>query len=264
MHLHALSPVGRWATGGRDGRWFERFASPTRAMSLAFGVERCRGRAVCRMSRSRGRWHLRPPPAVFSSDHIAGRIGVDEPLHAEPTHDTPAYLLGEREQIGLGEKAGPATGSSRRLRLRAAGKRAGGPPLVGTKTPSVALGSEMHMVIERRSEAVQKGDGTASRASRARPVTVTGRARRSTKQSLYSRDEDPLAREGHDKALSARSTACPAKSEAEDAAGEVRPQFPFDVRRNGLLSDPRGQPRRPRAGRRSTPEAGARWESTAF
>jgi hypothetical protein len=27
------------------------------------------------------------------------------------------------------------------------------------------------------------------------------------------------------------------RSEAEDAAGEVRPQFPFDVRRNGLLSD---------------------------
>ncbi len=28
-----------------------------------------------------------------------------------------------------------------------------------------------------------------------------------------------------------------AKSEAEDAAGQVRPQLPFDVRRNGLLSD---------------------------
>ena len=57
---------------------------------------------------------------------------------------------------------------------------------------------EMHMVIERRSEAVQKGDGTESRASRARPVTVTGRARRSTKQSLYSRDQD--SREGCDRA----------------------------------------------------------------
>jgi len=152
---------------------------------------------------------------------------------------------------------------------------------------------EMHMVIERRSEAVQKGDGTESRASRARPVTVTGRARRSTKQSFDLFDEDPregrdcvgpvseeaaqplrhgdhppphrhrrndmvdemrsclchpatvaggtdtpaLAREGHDKTLPARCTACPAKSEAEDATGEVRPQLPFDVRRNGLLSD---------------------------
>jgi len=53
---------------------------------------------------------------------------------------------------------------------------------------------EMHMVIERRSEAVQKGHGTESWASLARPVTVTGRARRSTKQSLDLFDEDP--REG--------------------------------------------------------------------
>jgi len=26
VDLHEVSPVGRWATGGRDGRWFERFA----------------------------------------------------------------------------------------------------------------------------------------------------------------------------------------------------------------------------------------------
>jgi hypothetical protein len=57
---------------------------------------------------------------------------------------------------------------------------------------------EMHMVIERRSEAVQKGHGTESWASLARPVTVTGRARRSTKQSLDLFDEDP--REGRDRA----------------------------------------------------------------
>ena len=25
MGLHELAPVGRWATGGRDGRWFERW-----------------------------------------------------------------------------------------------------------------------------------------------------------------------------------------------------------------------------------------------
>ncbi|MEI8228211.1 MAG: hypothetical protein WCH77_08105 [Planctomycetota bacterium] len=45
----------------------------------------------------------------------------------------------------------------------------------------------MHMVIEHRSEAAQKGDGAESRASRARPVTVTGRARSSTEQTLYNR-----------------------------------------------------------------------------
>jgi hypothetical protein len=37
---------------------------------------------------------------------------------------------------------------------------------------------QVHMVIERRSEAVQKGDGAESRASYARPVAGTGRARR--------------------------------------------------------------------------------------
>jgi len=37
-------------------------------------------------------------PTVFSSDHVGGRIGVEEPLHAEPTHDTPAHFLGERGQ----------------------------------------------------------------------------------------------------------------------------------------------------------------------
>jgi hypothetical protein len=50
-------------------------------------------------------------------------------------------------------------------------------------------------------------------------------------------DAAALAREGHDKTLPARRTACPAKSEAEDATGEVRPQLPFDVRRDGLLDD---------------------------
>jgi hypothetical protein len=29
-------------------------------------------------------------PTVLSSEHVGGRIGVEEPLHAEPTRDTPA------------------------------------------------------------------------------------------------------------------------------------------------------------------------------
>ena len=31
MDLHELSPVGRWATGGRVGRWFEKPAPDARA-----------------------------------------------------------------------------------------------------------------------------------------------------------------------------------------------------------------------------------------
>jgi hypothetical protein len=52
---------------------------------------------------------------------------------------------------------------------------------------------QVHVVIERRSEAVQQGNGTESRASRARPFTGTGQARRSTKQPLDLFDEDPRA-----------------------------------------------------------------------
>jgi hypothetical protein len=52
-------------------------------------------------------------------------------------------------------------------------------------------------VIDRRSEAVQKGDGAESRASRARPVTVTAQDRRGTEQPLDLFDEDP--REGCDR-----------------------------------------------------------------
>jgi hypothetical protein len=31
-------------------------------------------------------------PTVFPAEHVGGRIGVEEPLYAEPTHDTPAHL----------------------------------------------------------------------------------------------------------------------------------------------------------------------------
>ena len=58
------------------------YSSPTRAMSLAFSVERCREIAVCRVSRTSRRWHLRAPladagdAAVFAADH-------GEPLQRE-------------------------------------------------------------------------------------------------------------------------------------------------------------------------------------
>ena len=118
--------------------------------------------------------------AVLSSKHRGGRIGVEEPLHAEPPHDTTADLFGERGQFRLGERP------SRQKRRR---------PVTGWHEDTVGCAHmQMHVVIECRSEAVQKGHGTKSRASRARPVAVTGRARRRTKQPLDLLDEDP--REG--------------------------------------------------------------------
>ena len=41
---------------------------------------------------------------VFPAEHCGSRVGVEEPLHAEPAHDTTAHLLGERGQIGLGDR----------------------------------------------------------------------------------------------------------------------------------------------------------------
>jgi hypothetical protein len=63
-----------------------------------------------------------------------------------------------------------------------AGRNAAGPSPAGTKTPSVALGSQVHVVIDRRSEAVQKGDGTEPRSCRCRETRV---ARRGCEPSLH-------------------------------------------------------------------------------
>jgi hypothetical protein len=96
---------------------------------------------------------------------------------------SPADPLGNRGQIRLGDRP------SRQERRR---------PVTGRHEDVVGRARmEMHVVIESRSEAVQKGDGAESRASYARPVAVTGRARRSTKQSFDLFDEDP--REGRDR-----------------------------------------------------------------
>ena len=64
--------------------------------------------------------------------------------------------------------------------------------------PSVARGAQVHVVIERRPEAVQKEDAAESPVSRARPVTLSGRVRRAAKQPLDLFDEDP--RQGCDRA----------------------------------------------------------------
>ena len=75
------------------------------------------------------------------------------------------------------------------------------------------------MVIERRSEAVQKGHGTESWASLARPVTVTGRARRSTKWHEVGQAVEKLAgREVDDAVLSGAGDLAPAARSAPLAA----------------------------------------------
>jgi hypothetical protein len=74
-------------------------------------------------------------PTVFPAEHVGGRIGVEEPLHAEPTHDTTAHLLGERGQIGLGDRPG---------------RQEHRPPVTGWHDNAVGrTRMQVHVVIER-------------------------------------------------------------------------------------------------------------------
>jgi len=78
---------------------------------------------------------------VFPAEHCGGRVGVEEPLHAEPAHDTTAYLLGERGQIGLGDRP------SRQKRRRPVTVRQ--EDAVGTREPTVNNASPgKHPVLE--------------------------------------------------------------------------------------------------------------------
>ena len=101
----------------------------------------------------------------------------------EKTSQTP-----RRGQIGLGEKAGPAgTPAGRHSLLRSA---------AGTKTPSVTRVPEVDMMVERRTEAVQKGDAAEPRAGGCGGGGVARAACRSAEQSLDLVKKD--LREGGD------------------------------------------------------------------
>ena len=95
MDLHERSPVGRWATGRRDGRWFERFAE------------------MCQGITSRGRSHpgllplanlrfevSRLLPAVSSESDVATTPRA--PQRSSPTRvmqqQAPAFALFGRRQ----------------------------------------------------------------------------------------------------------------------------------------------------------------------
>jgi hypothetical protein len=94
-------------------------------------------------------------PAVVPGEHLGGGRGVEQPLHAEPPDHAAAHPLGARGQIGLGDWSGwderrrcvtPCLGSSRH------------------KDAVCHAGVEVDMMVERRTEALQEGDGAESRA----------------------------------------------------------------------------------------------------
>jgi hypothetical protein len=92
-----------------------------------------------------------PTGAFTARSRVNGPVCLalpDEPLHAEPPHDTTADLLGERSQIGLGDRP------SRQERQR---------PVNGLRENAVGRARmQMHVAIERRPETVQEGNAAAA------------------------------------------------------------------------------------------------------
>jgi hypothetical protein len=191
-------------------------------------------------------------PTVLSSAHVGRRIGVEELLHTEPTHDTTAHLLGERGQISVVDR--PSRQERRRLIT------------VRHDNAIDHARMQMHVVIERGSESVQKGDGADARASRDRPFTFTGRASRAAEQPLDLTDEDP--REGCDRALAAgvargggnspcRSAGCPSAAWPSDRTHHDRAHHDHAVWTAGLRrqAEPPGSRRGLLVGRYGTLDA---------
>lgn len=90
-------------------------------------------------------------PAAVPGGYIAGRIAIVEPLHAETPHHTTAHLLVELDQIGLSDR--PSLQDT------------GGPGIGRDQDAVCRARVQVNVVIERRSEAVQKGDGAESRTA---------------------------------------------------------------------------------------------------
>ena len=88
-------------------------------------------------------------PLFAQRSMAAAAIGAEKPLHAEPPHDTTAHLLGERGQIRLGDR--PNRQKHRR-------------PVTDRHEDAVGRARmQMHVVIERRSEAVRSRKPAGSR-----------------------------------------------------------------------------------------------------
>lgn len=56
-------------------------------------------------------------PTVPPGEHVGGRIGVEEPLYAEPPHAPAWHLLGERGQIGRRDRPDASRASSAAMKL---------------------------------------------------------------------------------------------------------------------------------------------------
>jgi hypothetical protein len=101
-------------------------------------------------------------PAVLPDEHVGGGRGVEQASEPEPADHAAADPLGERGQIGLVDRSGR---QERRRYVSAC---------FGSSRHEDAVGHarvEVHVVVERRAEAVEEGDATEPRAGGCGGVT---------------------------------------------------------------------------------------------
>ena len=115
-------------------------------------------------------------PAVHPGEHAGGGRRVQEARTPEPADHAATHPLGERGQIGLVDWP---RRQERRRRIA--------PCIVGTRRHEDAVGHagvEVHMVVERRAKAMQKGDATEPRAGGCGGVGISRDTCRSADQPL--------------------------------------------------------------------------------
>ena len=124
---------------------------------------------------------------LFSQASMSAAASASSRRAPEPADQAAADLLGERGQIGLCDRAGR---QERRRSVAAC--------FVGSRHEDTVgdAGVQMHMVVERRAEAMQEGDAAEPRAGGCGSVGVRRRACGSAEQSLDLIKKD--LREGGD------------------------------------------------------------------
>jgi len=93
-------------------------------------------------------------PAGLAREHVGGGSGVEQPSEPEPADDAAAHPFGDRGQMDLSDRP---RWQERRRGVTACFVRGRHVDAVGRAR------AEVHMVVERRAEAVQEGDRLPSR-----------------------------------------------------------------------------------------------------
>ena len=102
-------------------------------------------------------------PAVLPAEHVGGGRGVEQASEPEPADHAAADPLGERDQVCGGDWPG-----------RQERRRGVTPCMVSSRHEDAVghAGVQVHVVVERRAEAVEEGDAAVPRAGSTRWVGI--------------------------------------------------------------------------------------------